>query len=290
MMGGAPGWCQHPALGGNQEKWGHGRGPAPHHGSSVSGESLLDTTQILACEAWHMAEAHPCCVSDDELCQQLAMAETIVLEMMSLGAEIDHDSCIEWWQHPIRHKYSSLMCGSVLVGNNALCSQRNCGAIGHSQVRERGRHIQFSDCGTDWELCNINIENNIRMGPCWVTLQVKNADTNVIVITWDPWYYSEKSVLEFVLVQDKLLLRNTINLFPGTLHLVRCFVPGKEYFPVLIMTFLLVETLSISAQIASLPRSHSRVMIADALAQLRSEIVWHCAQKCWLLTSHSWLV
>ena len=84
--------------------------------------------------------------------------------------------------------------------------------------------------------------------------------------------YSEKSVLEFVLVQDKLLLRNTINLFPGTLHLVRCFVPGKEYFLVLIMTFLLVETLSISAQIASLPRSHSRGMIADASAQI-SEIV-----------------
>ena len=53
MMGGAgaPGWCQHPALGGNQEKRGHGCGPAPHHGSSVSGESHLDTTQILACEA-----------------------------------------------------------------------------------------------------------------------------------------------------------------------------------------------------------------------------------------------
>ena len=115
---GAPGWCQHPALGGNQEKRGHGCGPAPHHGSSVSGESLLDTTQILACEAWHMAEAHqahPFCVSDDKLCQQLAMAgDNIVLEIMSLGAEIDHDPGIEWWQHPIRHKYSSLMCSSAL--------------------------------------------------------------------------------------------------------------------------------------------------------------------------------
>ena len=170
MMGGALGWCQHPALGGNQEKWGHGCGPAPHHQFQVSPCLTQRKSWREKLDTWLMLikTIHFVFLIIINSANNYPWRETIVLEIMSLGAEIDHDPCIEWWQHPIRHKYSSLMWGSV-----ALCSQRNCEAIGHSQVREGGRHtdIQFTDCETDRELCNINIENNMLSDStgqeCW---------------------------------------------------------------------------------------------------------------------------
>ena len=123
MMGGALGWCQHPALGGNQEKWGHGCGPAPtHHQFQVSPCLTQRKSWREKLDTWLrlIKTIHFVFLIIINSANNYPWRETIVLEIMSLGAEIDHDPCIEWWQHPIRHKYSSLMWGSVVIMHCAV--------------------------------------------------------------------------------------------------------------------------------------------------------------------------
>ena len=102
MMGGASVWCQHPALGGNQRRnedtavvrrQEHSIGImrwVPHWKRHNANPVVWILTH-----GWCSSNPHPFCVYDNNHSQQLAMAETIVLKIMSLGAEIDHNPCAE---------------------------------------------------------------------------------------------------------------------------------------------------------------------------------------------------
>ena len=160
--------------------------------------------------------------------------------------------------------------------------------------------IQLSDCETDRELFNKNIKQHrgwSHVVSCLVS-GARNADTNVIVIIWDPWYYFYDSVLRcrcrytlktylmmfnFENLKTKMIcvcLLSRINFHCETPSI--CFLRPCILFDVLCRELTISrldndisfgrnsQHLSASTQIASLPRSHSRGMLADTPALIQT--------------------